>query len=461
MSEARIPGGLLGIALALVVAIPLTSFVVPTGLLRLAFVATCGIFGALLAFGRPRDYLSFLAFLFFFTPLARRIVDYHAGYVDPNVVLVGPFLAVLASAPIAMAYVLAGRPFAVHLSALMVAVWWGAFVGLMEGQTLGVAYDVLKWLTPVLLLGFILARPPSPENRSRLLRDISVYAGLAGAYALVQYTLLPPWDKFWMESNPLGNGPIGILGVAEPFKLRVFGSMNSPHSLSTSLAMVALLTLARPGLGYTVSMLLSLGGILVSLQRSVVVLMVPLFGLALLNGPPRARARIVAVLGLGAIALSLAFATSGDLLFRISERFLEHNNLSPDASMAVRLRQYSDAIVWLAEAPWGRGFGWRSLADGPVFVLDSGVLDALMTLGVAVGIVYLAAFLGLVATACIPAVLRGGVALPAALAVMFNSAQLLFGFPLIGEHGFFTFLALGLTLTAAGVHVPDGRVRHV
>lgn len=438
---------MLWVAIATLALLPIASLAVPTEALRPAFVAAAGAFAAALAFRQPRSYLSFLACLFFFAPLARRVIDNSIGYAEPNLVLLAPFVAILVSAPIGLAHVLAGRRFSAPLAVMMVAVWWGGFVGMLNGVLTGAALDGLKWGAPLLLLGYILARPLDDEDRRLLLRHLALFAGLAGAYALVQYALLPEWDRYWMTMSPLGSGPYGILGTPKPFQLRVFGSMNSPHSLSTSLAVAALLTLASRGGGYTVSMVLSAAGILVSLQRSVVALLVPLVGWAALTGTNVTRRRLAGVLALSMAAIVGLLSVSEDSLARVEERFTEQD-IAGDESLRIRLWQYSDAAVWVDERPEGRGFGWRSVSDGPVFVLDSGLIDTMMTLGAGPGLLYLFAFGVLVAAACTPAIWRGDFAGCAALAVVFSSVQLFFGFPLIGEHGFFTFLALGLALTA-------------
>ena len=61
-------------------------------ILRLAFPAGSLAVGALLFFRYPMFYIGFNWWLWFLTPLVRRLIDWKIGWLDPNPVLLAPFL---------------------------------------------------------------------------------------------------------------------------------------------------------------------------------------------------------------------------------------------------------------------------------------------------------------------------------------------------------------------------------
>lgn len=441
-----------GVALTILVAC--AGLATGAGVLRLAYLCVAVGCASLWIERRPGETLAFAAWLFMFTPLARRMIDVSAGYAEPNLTMLAPYLVLLMMAPRAVAYVLTGRKHAAAMAAMGLAIAWGLAVGLARGQPLGAMFDALKWFAPLFLLGYVLSMGLARDELARLLRDLAIFAILAAVYAFVQLSLVPEWDAYWIANSPIGSSPIGIIGPAEPFKLRVFGSMNSPNSLSTALAMIVMMIVAVRGKWYAVAAAIACAAIFITLQRSVVGGLA--LGLVLLAfyGSRNARSNIAGMSAFfGATAL-VALAYLSDDLTRVTERFSLGGSLGSDESFVIRLAQYTDFATWMADAMGGHGFGWRTFGE-VVFVLDSGIIDTFMSLGVVGGVAYFAGFVGLMLVTCERGVFFSGFATAAAIAALFNAAQLIFGFPLIGEHGFFTFLAIGLALIA-GDHWSEG-----
>ena len=61
-------------------------------LLRVAIPAAAFFVGVVLYFSAPIRYVEYSLWLWFLTPLVRRLVDWHFGYADPNFVLLSPLL---------------------------------------------------------------------------------------------------------------------------------------------------------------------------------------------------------------------------------------------------------------------------------------------------------------------------------------------------------------------------------
>ena len=61
-------------------------------LLRVAIPAAAFFVGVVLYFSAPIRYVEYSLWLWFLTPLVRRLVDWRFGYTEPNMVLLAPLL---------------------------------------------------------------------------------------------------------------------------------------------------------------------------------------------------------------------------------------------------------------------------------------------------------------------------------------------------------------------------------
>src|SRR6266852_1783879 len=61
-------------------------------LLRVALPAMALLVGVILYASRPILYVQYSLWVWFLTPLVRRLVDWRFGYTDPNIILLAPFL---------------------------------------------------------------------------------------------------------------------------------------------------------------------------------------------------------------------------------------------------------------------------------------------------------------------------------------------------------------------------------
>lgn len=432
--------------------LPLASLWVPGGeIIRHAYPVVALACAAIWVDKAPGSFIAFASWLFMFTPLARRMIDLQTGYIDPNPVMLAPYLALIVCAPHGLAYILSGRRHSATLLVICLAIAWSLGLGLVRGQTTGALFDALKWMSPLLFLAYVLSGNRSARIGPGLITTLALFTLLAAVYALVQFALVPEWDAYWISMSPIGSSPIGIIGPAEPFELRVFGSMNSPHSLSSALAICVILLAAAPRSTFLLVAGLAFAAIAVTLQRSIAAELVVVLAMLACVAGRRIRGNILVLALLGAAAALASLSYIEIDLTPIIERFSLGADLASDESFNARLAQYENLVIWLADQPEGRGFGWRSFGDGIFFILDSGLIDSFLSLGIVGGMAYLGGVAALLLAALRTGFAAGGLALAASFAFFFNMGQLAFGFPLIGEHGFFTFLAAGLALAPTGL----------
>lgn len=448
----------LWIALAATAAVAGLGGLAGSPLVRLLYVGLAVGCAAVWVDKSPRNYVVYTLFLFFFTPMARRIIDLSAGYADVNVTMLAPYLVLALAAPYALAFALGGRRYSSELLALILAIGWGLCLGALFNNLAEVLFIGLRWLGPPFLLGYMLYHRRSLDAGASLVGPIAAFAVLAALYAWVQYAFVPPWDRLWVENSPIGSGLIGIIGRAEPFSMRVFGSLNSPGSLATALAATAAICLALPSWRLAAAGPLIALGLPITLQRSVVGGLALAMLLLILAGDMATRVRL-GLLGAALAALLLAAAAAGgDGAQGIVERFAVGSDLASDDSLQARLGQYADFGQWMTGMAGGRGLGWRSAlgGDGEIVVLDSGLIEVLVSLGVVAGTGFLVALGSLLLASLLEGARRGGAALGGAAAALLCLAQLPLGATHVGELGVFAFLGLGLALG----HEPEARSWH-
>lgn len=208
------------VAMALVV-IGLTA-VGRAAWLLYAFMPLCLIFGLALL-GRPASFIVFTLAVWVWAPCVRRIVDWETFYHPLSPVLAAPVLLTalaalafpiwrrgLAAAP---AFALFGLPLA-----------WALAVGLFNTGIAPAGYGMLAWAGPIALGLYVLgARETDPGLEAVVLGGLSMLAFGASLYGIYQFVEPAIWDRRWMM-----NSGMPVLGEPLPFRVRVFGPLNSP-----------------------------------------------------------------------------------------------------------------------------------------------------------------------------------------------------------------------------------------
>jgi hypothetical protein len=347
-------------------------------------VATLAL-GAVLYSRRPGLYIGFTWWLWFLTPEVRRLLDYAQGWNPVNPVMLAPYLV----------SALAGFTLVYHLPKLQLrrffpfvlvflGVLYAYFVGVYRMGVSSATFQLIEWLVPVVFAFYLVVHWRRYPAYSRAVWRTFVWGvAVMGAYGLVQFFYLPPWDRFWML-----NAEISSTGPAEPLKLRVFSTLNSQTPFADVMMAGLLLLLGGGSLfgiwrwsaaaaGYA-SFILSMvrqawGGWLVGL-------------LFIIGQGGRSRPGSLMKLMVAALMI-LPLLTVGPVADKLNERLETTTALSRDRSFEARLDFYAEAVPQALFNPVGAGLGstgvGTKLSADEVYsaAFDSGLLEVPFLLG--------------------------------------------------------------------------------
>lgn len=363
-------------------------------LLELVFPMLALAAGVLLYRHYPVTYIGFTWWVVFLTPEIRRLVDYQSGWSDISPVMLAPWLvAGLAAFGVFSPSGGAWRerrllPFWLALGAVAV----GYMVGLLRASPVAATYSVLTWAVPI-LFGMHVVRVGRTRYATlrRCLKRTFLWGTLVmGSYGLVQFLVMPPWDAYWIEQS----GMLTV-GLPEPWKVRVFSTLNSqaPYS-GVIMAGVLLLFVTRSRLwrlpaaiaGYTT---LVLGRVRTAWLGWVIAAFV-----LVVQAGPRHRGKFVGLLvGLSLVASTAVITPPLDEV--VGERLASLGDLADDTSMQERLAflETIDDVVF--NDPLGKGIGTAyaatKLSSGEATTFDNGLFNIPYSLGWVGALAYLSA----------------------------------------------------------------------
>jgi hypothetical protein len=270
---------------------------------------------------------------------------------------------------------------------------YGFALALIGGKIFPGAYDLLRWLVPPsFALMILLNSRYTAQLEQEILSLITLSVPLLGLYGVYQFVAPAPWDAYWLEQVR----ELGILtfGFPEPFQVRVFGTLNSPHSFAAFLVFgIILLVTSKSKLKWVG---IALGGAALSLTVtrtwwiSIVLGLIVLMTLA----PGRARATIMWC----CLSLSLlgpAALISPEISETLERRVQTFQELEADESFDDRSRLYAQFIENLGDSLAGSGLGitgaYQSRTSRTAITIDSGIVDTYMVFGLLGGTMYLGA----------------------------------------------------------------------
>lgn len=338
-------------------------------ILNLVFpVATFSI-GILFYYRYPILYVGFTWWMWFLTPLIRRLVDYRIGFTDPSPVLLAPYLTTLVSLItlwkfLPKVYNQQSLPFILSFLGIL----YGFFVGLIYRPPIQVFISLLDWLAPI-SFGFHLFLKWSryPDFRNVFERAFFWGVIVMGIYGVAQYIIAPDWDRYWLL-----NAEIVSAGIPEPLGIRVWSTMNSPGSFA--IVMMSGLLLLFGSKGYT-SVFATLPGYLSFLLSSVRSAwggwFIALITLTIFVKSYIQIRMIIILIFISAIILPLATIEPFSPI--ISERIETFSNIRNDGSAQARQETYEQLLGEAITNIFGKGIG------SPKY--DSGILAMLFSLG--------------------------------------------------------------------------------
>jgi O-antigen ligase/polysaccharide polymerase Wzy-like membrane protein len=356
-------------------------------------------------------YATLAWWFWFVAPGLRRVVDYQAGAWNPeNLISLAPLLvtAVAALTVLRRLPELQRRrlwPFA----AAALCITYGFFVGLLRNGPLAAIHALLSWLVPLLFgLAIALEWRRYPELSRRISRAF-VWSGiLLSLYAVFQFLNPPAWDRFWVD-----NAGMASVGFAFPYRLRVFSLMNGPLLFGVMLLAALFLAFASKGGWRIVALVAATVALLLTLVRSVW-LVVLLGGVVYLYALPLRSARRAAVVAVAAISLlwTLVALLPADLaapvVTMVEDRAMTLGSLNQDLSYSQRAGFMDQITGAVLESPVGHGLGSTGVsstlgepADAGIKDFDNGVFAVLYSLGWFAGAALLALG-GYIVILCLP-----------------------------------------------------------
>jgi len=380
-------------ALGTVGALCLIAIAFGAGVLRILYPAATVIVALVLYFRSDAGYLSFTLVVWFISPLVRRLIDLHAGWIDPSPVLLAPLLVTLISGlslpSIFRAPSRLRSPYLIGLAGVL----YGLGVSLLRSGTAGVAVPLLNFIAPVLFGAHVMSKGRNDRQLSETF-DRAIIAGVMamGIYGIVQYQLAPAWDTNWMI-----NIDNAAFGQPEPFAIRVFSTLNSPIPFG-SVMMVGLLVLLNRR-GWTSVLASFVGYVAFGLSLARTAYLGWAVGVLLLFFSSK-LARLRLAFGFALVLLSAtAFTSPNPITDVIGGRVRSFAAPKDDVSFNVRRAAYEQYAGALLADPFGQGIGSQGysieaqVGFGPH---DSAVLEIFRCLGWFGGAAYLAAVIMLI-----------------------------------------------------------------
>ena len=372
---------------------------------RLLFVAGClGVAISAYQRGGFALHVQTVIPLFVFAPLLRRIVDLHVGYDASGSMLVGPLLALTAVFPALKRLLSPSRtprsvfvPFGI--AALCLTYGW--MITAFGGDFVASTITAMKYAIPMLYcMCLILVPQQSAGVLGAAARVFLVISPIMGLYGIFQHLDPQPWDRYWMISSKIDS-----IGLPEPGKVRVFGTMNSPVSFAAyATCGLLLFTFVRSKfvplvlvpfvaiLPLSVALLLS--GVRTAWISAIISILVCLY-----FDKTRKLAVILLLCLVGGAVFALLFTSFGDV---IASRLTSLNSkVSDDGSGAARLDDYFHVFGGDDGYLLGVGLGGRT--DSKMNALDGLLLSSAVQMGTIFGILHTMAVLwaGIKAACCV------------------------------------------------------------
>jgi O-Antigen ligase len=371
-------------AIVVLVAIPaLCMLGGQAGLLRIVFPPLSAAVGGLLLWRSKPLYVGLVFWLWFLTPFLSRMADYQGGWTPASAVELAPYVtAALAGIPLlANLRCLASRrtlPFACAL----VAIVYGAILGLLYLPLFNVLRALLNWLVPVIFGLFIYENHQFYSDFRRVIEKSFLYCLLVlGAYGIYQFFLLPEWDRMWMLNVQLNS-----FGEVDPMKTRAFSTMNAPAIFAAAMACGLLVLCNLKGTLRLLAAAIGFIALILTLSRaSWLSLAAGVLYLVFRMGM-RARMRLGLAVGSCAVFLAL-FAQIPGIHELVVQRFSTFTQPGQDDSFSARTEGHEQALRELAQEPWGEGVGSTDTLhntegdDDIIGPHDSSLLEFLYSLG--------------------------------------------------------------------------------
>ena len=324
----------------------------------------------------PQLYVGFTLWMWFITPLIRRIIDYQSGFKTPGpstfasfLVTAITFLTLFRELP--RQYI---KAFPVFLC--FGAVFYGSIVGLIQNSLDKTIIYTLWWLCPVSFGFYLLVNWRNYLQFRHVIQQVFFLGTIVmGLYGVWQFCTAPSWDAFWLNSIEASS-----FGQPFPFQIRVFSTMSAPQDFAKviSTGLLCLFVQKNSSVKY-LAMIVGYLALLLTQARAAWLGWIT--GLLILIIFSKLKTQIRVVLGI-IIALIIlvpiisALPWSETITSRLDTLF----NLESDASLNTRLEGYNDLLFSALSQVTGKGLGYIVEASG-IGPNDGSIMPAFFTLG--------------------------------------------------------------------------------
>ncbi len=350
-------------------------------LLRQAFPVFSLAVGLFLYLRYPVLYIGFTWWIWFLTPIIRRLIDYKSGWDTNGFILIAPFLVTLITfitliKELPRSLRTGGFPFVIAI----LSVFYGISIGLVSYDKVVVARTALDWLTPVLYGFHIFVKWRDYPSYRQNIQNVFLWCVLiTGSYGIYQYLVAPEWDKFWLIQTKLTT-----MGDPKPLGIRVWSTMHSsgPFANIMMVGLLIILNNVRP-IGFAASIVGYISFLLTVVRSAWGGWLVGVITLVT-NLKPKLQMRLVITAIILVICVA-PLATVEPFGKVINTRLESIMNLEKDQSFNDRSSSYDEKLGIALSSPLGKGIGgtWILDKDGKLVnvVLDSGILDTFFALG--------------------------------------------------------------------------------
>ncbi len=361
-------------------------------LLRIAFPIAAAVVGLAFFRANPVAYVKYSLWIWFVTPLVRRVVDLRCGFEETNLTLLAPFLV---SGLVMVTFVTKGSkawreiPAAFLLCAA--AIGYGFVVGGLIKPTPQLGFGLLNWICP-LLFGLYLYQnwERYEQHREAIGRTFVWGALIMGGYGIFQFLNPPAWDRFWLENVQRTAGT--SFGQPEPLLIRVWSTMNAPGPFANTIMMSLIALFAVRSSWKLPAAIAGYTSFLLSAVRTAWLSWVIGLVWILKSAKPRVMARVILSFALLLVCL-IPVMSDERLATVINSRIDTFTDLKHDDSFGARLEMYRILARDAIENPFGTGLQVSEVAHG--IAVDSGFLLMVFSLGWVGSAVFAAGILGL------------------------------------------------------------------
>ncbi len=337
--------------------------------LNLLFPLGAFIVGWRLYFYYPFLYTGFVWWLFFLTPIVRRLADFRTGaFTDPSPMLLAPYAAIIICAHtlyfnLSKTRAQGSAPFVVALAGVL----YGYLVGLINSSNfISITVALLEWISPLLFAYHLYVNWHRYPQYCRNLQRVFVWGLIImGIYGIYQYLVAPEWDRFWLINAP---NIQSSAGKPVPLGLRVWGTMNSPGPFGCYMATGLLILfscqniLVFPSAGFGVLSLL-----LGMVRTAWIGWFLGIIMLSTSIKPKQQFKLVMTIIVLAALIIPLA--TMEPFASTIVSRFSTLSDINNDVSFQERQFLYKALLDEALSTYIGKGVGLGGGFDSAILVM--------------------------------------------------------------------------------------------